>query len=400
VGPKSAGGRPSKNEAKTRWQSLVDFVVLATAIYLLLLWGREARALRAFLMILSLRVGALLGRQLDLPITAWVLDTGSVVTLVLMLVVFQGELRRAFTRLELVVRLLRPGANVLMPELQTVGQAVFGLAGARRGALVVIARSDSLDGLIGGGVPLGGEVSVEILETIFRKVSPVHDGAAVIQGSRISWVAAILPLTESEAVPSGYGTRHRAAMGLAERCDAVIVAVSEERGTVTLFHGAEAQEFQKPEDLVRQLERLVGPPADKPRLRKLIAHPGLMAGAIALAFAIWTPLWLGSGTAVRSVVAPVELSHVPPGLKVARLSSPSVEAHLRGSPWVLDSLGVFRVVARVDLAGRGEGLHQIALDSRAFNLPPGLTLEGTAPERVEVELARSVDGLPAERERP
>jgi DNA integrity scanning protein DisA with diadenylate cyclase activity len=105
------------------------------------------------------------------------------------------------------------------PALVSICDAVFALA-TGRGALVVLVRQDPVDALVSGGVPLGGTVSKEILEAIFRKVSPVHDGATIIERDRISRVGAILPLTERMDLLSEFGTRHRAAFGLAERCDA------------------------------------------------------------------------------------------------------------------------------------------------------------------------------------
>jgi DNA integrity scanning protein DisA with diadenylate cyclase activity len=381
-----------------RWQDAVDFLVLAVALYLVLLWGREARALRAFVAILALRAGALVGRRLDLPITEWVLDTASLLALVLLLVVFQGELRRAFTSLEAVLRPLWPGAGVAAAALHAVGEAAVALAAAKRGALIVVGRTDPLDALLTGGVPLGGAVSVEILEAIFRKVSPVHDGAAVIVGGRISRVGAVLPLTEREGLPKRYGTRHRAAIGLAERSDALAVAVSEERGTVTMFSGLEAREFERPEELVRELERLAGPPRPRsgsPLRRAVTADLGLRAAAVGLALLIWGALWLGSGTAVRTVIVPVELSHVRDGLTVSGLSAATVEVRLRGSAWVLESIGTTRLVARFDLSDRGEGTHDVAVDPRALNLPSGLTIEGLSPESVRINLtASSTSGRP------
>ena len=112
-------------------------------------------------------------------------------------------------------------------------------------------------------MPLGAEVSREILEAIFRKVSPVHDGAAVISGGRIARVGVVLPLTEREDLPKWYGTRHRAAVGLTERSDAI--AVSEDRGSVVLFDGTEGREVGGAEDLSLRLVRLAGPPRETPQ---------------------------------------------------------------------------------------------------------------------------------------
>ena len=156
-----------------RWQSVVDFVILATAIYLLLRWGKEARTLRIVLGILILGVGSLLARQLGLLITSWVLNAANVVAVAALLVVFQSEFRRAVTRLDIMMRLWPRRGRGAAPELRAMSDAAFSLAAARRGALIVLVRRDSVTGLISSGVPLGGEISTEILEAIFRKVSPV-----------------------------------------------------------------------------------------------------------------------------------------------------------------------------------------------------------------------------------
>ena len=154
-----------------RWQSIVDFVVLAPSIYLLLRWSRDARALRVTIGILGLEVGALVAGQLDLVITVWVLHAAAVGAGVVLIVLFQPELRHALNTLEVVLkRSERRGA--LSQALEVVSAAAFSLAGAGRGALLVLTRHDSVNELLPGGVPLGGHVSPEILEAIFRKVSP------------------------------------------------------------------------------------------------------------------------------------------------------------------------------------------------------------------------------------
>ena len=157
-----------------RWQSIVDFVVLLGAVYLLLVWGKQARALRIALGIVGLRVAAILAQQLDLVITTRVLDAATLVAVVLLLVVFQHELRRALLHLDILVQRWRWRRRVepLEPAFIAVSEAAFALGRSGRGALLVIVRRDSIEDLITGGVPLGGEISKEIIETIFRKVSP------------------------------------------------------------------------------------------------------------------------------------------------------------------------------------------------------------------------------------
>src|SRR5213594_2686562 len=191
-----------------RWQTLVDFVVLTTAIYLLLRWGKEAKAFRVSLAIVGLKAASLLARQFDLIITSLIFDATDLVAVILLLIVYQSELRHALTRLDVLAWFLPHRKVATELEVDAISSAAFSLAGAQCGALMVITRRDSVDELVDGGVKLGGKISSEILEAIFRKKSPVHDGATIIEGDYISRVGAILPLTRRTDVPKEYGTRH------------------------------------------------------------------------------------------------------------------------------------------------------------------------------------------------
>jgi uncharacterized protein (TIGR00159 family) len=373
-----------------RWQSIIDLLVLATAIYLLLRWGRDARAFRVSLAVVGLRAAAVLARQLDLAVTGWILDAAMVAALIVVLLLFQTELRQALTRLDVITWLLahpEPTANRL---LRAIASAMFSLARARRGALVVISGREPVGELVEGGVPLGGEISTEILEAIFRKVSPVHDGATLIEGDHISRVGTLLPLTQRRDVPEGYGTRHRAAMGLAERCDALVIVVSEERGDVTLMHGREITTVDTPETLIRKIQDLRGAPtaARKRDLRGILfGNIGLKSAAVALAALLWSLSFL-PGSSVRWVTVPVEFSNVPQDMQVSQPSAQTVQVRLRSSPWILDSVTLTTVVARFDLSGAAEGSLSLNVQQAVLNLPPGLILEGVAPQTISVRLMR------------
>ncbi|HEV8308282.1 MAG TPA: diadenylate cyclase [Methylomirabilota bacterium] len=372
-----------------RWQTAFDFVVLAGAIYLLLRWARDARAFRVTFAILGLAAGAVLARQLELLITSWILALASLAALVLVLIVLQNELRHALMRLDVVAWLLRRRQGTTERLVQVISTAAFSLAQARRGALIVLSGRDPADELVDGGVPLGGEVSQEILEAIFRKVSPVHDGAAIVQGERISRVAVILPLTQRRDVPRGYGTRHRAALGLAERCDAIVIVVSEERGTVSLAHGGEIATIQSPEELAQRVRELRAPPtaATGTRWRRLLlADYRLKAVAFGLAGVLWTASFLLGGTSIRSVTAGVEFRNVPADLEIAQLSVQVVQVQLRGSPWVLESFGMTPLVARFDLAGTREGTLTLRVQPGTLGLPPGLEIQRVFPPTVTIQL--------------
>jgi diadenylate cyclase len=161
------------------WRLLVDFAVLTTAIYVVLHWSRQARALRVTFGILVLEAGAWAAGRCwpRADVIRAVLHGAAIIAVVALIALFQPELRHAINRLEVTAG-TSAHRNAALTGLEAIAAAIFSLAAAHRGALIVVQRRDSINELIQGGVPLGGQLSVEILEAIFRKVSPVHDGAA------------------------------------------------------------------------------------------------------------------------------------------------------------------------------------------------------------------------------
>jgi diadenylate cyclase len=378
-----------------RWQTVVDFAALAVALYFLLLWARETRALRVVFTIIGLHASARIARQFDLTITGWILDIVTVLLVVLLLFFFQPEFRQAFMRLDNLLRLGLRRAKALESGYQAVSAAAFRLAAEKIGALIVIARRDSLKELISGGIALGADISPEILTAIFRKDSPIHDGAALVEANRISRAGVVLPLTQRETVPAQYGTRHRAAMGMAERCDALVVVVSEERGEVTLMHDRQIVPARDPAGLFRLLQTLMfRPPAAFPaRMRRwLFADLRYKLAAGSLAALLWAMSVLTTGATVRLASVPVEFAGVPPGMEIATKSATRLEVQLRGASWFMSSVGLTGLVARFDLKDAGAGSLTLKIGPDNLNLPPGVTVERVRPETISVRLVRRPDG--------
>lgn len=369
--------------SRFHWQSAVDFLVLAVALYFLLRWSRQTRALRLALSILALRVAALLARQLDLLITSWVLDAATVITILALLVVFQPELRRAFMRFDIRGR---PRQREQRSALSAISTAAWSLAEARCGALIVLARKDSLAELMTPGIPLNGQISPEVLIAIFQKGSPVHDGAAVIEADVIARVGAILPLTIRTDVPDQYGTRHRAGMGLAERSDALAIVVSEERGEVTLMSETRARLVADRDALVTALTALSDRSEPVRRRTRRLPQFGLQATAVALAALVWGVTFLFPGRSVQVRTVPVELRNVPPGLIVSGQSSATLQVWLRGSQFLFDTVNLGSVAARCDLSAAHEGVNVIPLSAETVDTPFGITVEALAPRQVRVQL--------------
>jgi hypothetical protein len=263
---------------------------------------------------------------------------------------------------------------------------------------MVIVRKDSIAELVTTGLRLDGRVSAEILEAVFQKGSAVHDGAAIIEGDLLSRVGAILPLTQRADVPERYGTRHRAGMGLAERSDALVVVVSEERGEVTLMCGDQIRPMPSEADLVVALSALTARAAARTSRSLRAVRPTdlrLQAAALALSAMVWGLTFLFPGASVRVRSVPLEFTHVPPGLTIASQSVETVEVWLRGSEFIFNSVNLEALVARCDLASAHEGVNAIQVPSDAFELPLGLGVEGIAPHQVSVRLNSNAPPPPA-----
>lgn len=228
----------------------LDVAILAILLYQVyrLVWGSRAwNLLRGLAALLALWV---LAGQIGLDGTKWVFDRVAPVGFVAIVVLFQPELRAA---LEHVGR-GRMRSAVTGDPVQEIMTAVRELAGRRVGALIAVERATPLHEYGQAGSALDAPVSAELLETVFDSRGPLHDGGVIVRGDVVTYAGAIFPLSErQEDWAAQLGTRHRAALGLAEQSDAIVVVVSEERGTVSLARDGELQVDLAPSDLVKAL---------------------------------------------------------------------------------------------------------------------------------------------------
>ena len=210
---------------------LVDIAVVALLLWGLVVWTRRARMALLGLAFLGVFYH-LIAQQFKLQLTTWILQGFFAALVVVVVVVFQDDLRRLFeqiARLSLRRKAPRPDPS----SLGTLTRGLYQLAAKRRGALVVLPGREPIERhFLQHGVPLDAEISEELLDSLFDPGSAGHDGALVMQNNRIKEFGVHLPLSENRDELKGAGTRHAAALGLAERSDALCLVVSEERGTI------------------------------------------------------------------------------------------------------------------------------------------------------------------------
>ncbi|MGH8057865.1 MAG: diadenylate cyclase CdaA, partial [Candidatus Entotheonellia bacterium] len=278
-----------------RWQSVVDILLVSFLLYQLYLWVRESRALGAVAGLAVIGGLALLARWTGLIMASWLFESLWSIILLIIVIVFQPEIRRILERMNPLDFLWGQRVALRRETLAEITEAVFGMAREKVGALVVLPGQDPIEEHLREGIELEALVSRELLQTLFQPPAPTHDGAIVVRSNRIERAACFLPMTTATGIPSEYGARHRAAIGLTERCDALCLLVSEERGTVALARQGSLTPFFEPSRLQQELERELQDKLSSEALRagrwaRLTHNPWAKSLAVGLGLLLWVSL--------------------------------------------------------------------------------------------------------------
>jgi diadenylate cyclase len=212
----------------------LDVLVIAYLIYRLLLL---IHGTRAFPMLLGLTlIGAvyLIAKGIGLVTLAWLIDSFLSSIILVVVVIFQDEIRRGLTKVGVQPFLLKHAKTASSSFYEELSLAVTRLSKSQLGSIIVLQRDVGLEEFMGEGVVLDARFNRKLVLSIFTKESPLHDGAVIISGDRLMAAGCVLPLSFNPDLDPNLGTRHRAALGLTERTDAVVVVVSEESGSITL----------------------------------------------------------------------------------------------------------------------------------------------------------------------
>lgn len=236
---------------KTLWQllttfqvtDLIDIIVISFIVYYLIKLVKETRAEQLIKGFIAILVIAQLSDFLHLFTVKWLIANLFQVGLVLIIVVFQPELRRAFERIGRSQgwfwELVNSDETKEIGCIDEIVRAASSLSRQKIGALIVMEGRTGLNDVVETGTPINGEVSAELLINIFIPNTPLHDGAVVIKENSIRAAGVFLPLTENRQLAQDLGTRHRAALGISERSDALVVVVSEETGIISTCKNGE-----------------------------------------------------------------------------------------------------------------------------------------------------------------
>ena len=235
------------------WKDLLEILIVAAVIYRILLVLAGTRAIQILLGFFLVVLVYAAARILNLDLLEYLLATLFQFGVIAALVVFQPELRSALAQLGQ-NRLFRAFTRMEVREIaEEIVEAAVELARERTGAIIAVEQEVGLGEYLETGTPLQARVSAPLLQNIFTPYSVLHDGAAVIRGDEIVAAGVILPLTQFPVQDRSLGTRHRAALGLSDETDALVIVVSEETGTVSVAHRGRLLRGVTPDQLSRIL---------------------------------------------------------------------------------------------------------------------------------------------------
>jgi len=370
-----------------RWQDIVDVTLNSYILFRLYVLFRGTTTLRVLIVIAFLWFFQRIAAYLGLIITSWAVQGVTAVAALIIIVIFRNEIRSVLQAKNLKAILWGVSLKTIKTPVEIVIESVYEMARKKIGALIVFPAKEDLKELIQNGVSWRGRISKEMIMSIFWHGNPVHDGAAVIQGDQITDVGVILPLSNRKDIPLYYGTRHRAAAGLAEATDALVVLVSEERGDIVVAKESSMRVIHQKEELAKILQEHVGittKGADHTRNEKIKTG---FAAVVSVLFIIG--VWFSFSRGLESMITleiPIEYMNRDPKIEILATSVNALNLNLSGSGTIIKTIRPDQVNVKLDLSKAVIGRNTYTITKKNITLPPGAFLKGVKPSVVEVTL--------------
>jgi diadenylate cyclase len=380
-----------------RFADAIDIGVVSILLYITLIWFRDRASRSLVVVIVSLVTLFVLARWLELYLTTQIFQLGFLGIVLVIVVVFQQDIRHGFERLASspwFFRSTSPPPD--LKGLDTIAAAIECLAQQRIGALLVFPGVEPLDRHVRGGVQVDAEISLPLLLSIFNPQTPGHDGAVLIADNRISQLALHLPLSSNLPLLRDGGTRHAAALGLSECCDSLVVAVSEERGTISLAQAGKLEAIG-PTEVQKRIQRHFAqhsPATGKP-IKPWFRNLSTKLLSLAFAILIWFLFAYHTETIQRTIVIPIEYRNLPDGWVIAEPKATHVEVTLAGSEQAFNLLDVAKARVSLEITDAGEdNLERLETEPNLQNVPRELKVNQIIPKTVTVAVRKGSQAQP------
>ena len=369
-----------------RWQDVLDILLNSYILFRLYILFRGTNVIRMLLAIGILWILERMAMSIGLIVTSWAIQGIIAAAALIIIIVFRNEIASVFQARSFKSFFWGIPQRQIQTPIEIIAESVYEIARHKLGALIVLPLKKGIEEVVQGGVLWQGTLSREMLLSIFWHGTPVHDGATVIQGNKIVEVGAILPLSKSNDLPSHFGTRHRAAAGLTEKTDALVIVVSEERGEVTVFKDRSIINVKDNLELNQVLHQYAGiAPAIKGARNQIIEI--CLAAVICLVgvTTIWYSFARGFET-LATLEVPVEFMNRDPKMELFSASASTVKLQLSGSGSLVRSVRPDQVKVKLNLINAVPGNNQVAITRDGIVLPPGIELMQLEPQTLEVNV--------------
>lgn len=370
---------------------LLDILFMTVLIYTLIVWSKRTKAASVLTGILIVAGVYLIARQFNLSLTAAIFEQFFAIILIALIIIFQEELRYFFERIatwSFKRTFLGKGDTRLdREEVEVLVRTLNDLAREKIGALVVIRGRDLIIRHLQGGDDCNGKLSESLLRSLFDTHSKGHDGAVVIEGNLVTQFSVHLPLSKNLKKLGEGGTRHAAALGLSERCDALCLVVSEERGTISVASNGEIRIVRDTDHLTRLLKSFYHTISPKGQSKAWEDHIKKnwrdKLVSLALAGALWFVLVDGSKTAYRTLSIPISYGDLPETLEVESITPEEVSVTFRSVRRAFYFVRTNDIEVNVPLRLEA-GTQRFRLGPGRMNFPKNLVLETVEPNFVEI----------------
>ena len=372
---------------------ILDILFISFVAYQLYVWFSGTKAFKALIGILVLSGIYIIAESWGLFLTTWVFQILWQVFVILLIILFQREIRQMLERFNPLRKFGYRHSDAHEQWVSSFCDWIFDAAKKKMGVLIVFERNDLIFDLITKGVAMEGDPVPEILNSIFIKESPLHDGASVISKGKLLKTSCFLPLTIQEDLPKEWGTRHRAAMGLTEQSDAAVLIVSEERGEVSIAIKQEMTKITEKAVLAEWLRKealSTNGSAHDDVLGRIkswftVRYPLKLAVLISV-FVLWL-LLAGQQNYEKRIPLPVDFNQLPSELVLSESGDSTVYVTCRGLRKDVSLLDRNNVKLVVNLSGARAGTWWYPVSSDNLALPNDrVHVMEISPSRVEVTL--------------
>jgi diadenylate cyclase len=363
------------------FSDILDILIITAFLYSLFLLFKRTRS---FLIILGLSFVVLLyvfAKLFNLYLTTIALNYFFGVFVIVFAIIFQNEIRKFFEFVGLIStrRLKVKTLSVISPLVSEILQACVKMAQSKTGALIVLQGKDVIDPFIEGGIDLDGNISEEVLLSIFDPHSEGHDGALIISNNRIYKFGTHLPLSNNFKEIGKHGTRHSAALGLSEISDAFSIVISEEKGTISVCRDGRLKKLENYSDLEKELEKFLKDKfyigTQKMPLNFLRQNLGLKTASLATASLLWFFTAYQTGIVKKTYTIPVEFDKLPSYSAIEDFNPKQITLTVSGRGDVAFS-GIsdndFQMV--IDASSLQDGVNKFILSPQLIKVPLNLTL--------------------------